>query len=169
MKATTVSFIDGRFRFIVPSGRYYVVDPCYIFQGDNDLWDSLCAYSFPEGMPMRQSFVMHIDGYDVWVGSTAFGDGTFSVRTSKDVGIVGVDAGCLSLVPVELADKWGDDGKTLGHLVEVRCPVDLEYSKGNWSVGVDCEVITDGSDRSDDDCCDKDDYDDDYYDCEYDR
>lgn len=156
MKATTVSFTDGP--FVVSAGRYYVVDPCYVFGADDDLWSRLCSYFFPDVAPGRSCFVMRVDGYDVWVGSTAFGDGTYAVRTSKDVGTVGVDAGCLCLVPVELADKWGDSGSKSGHLVEIHSSSDLKYSKGNWSIGFDCEVITG---RYADD--DYDDYDDDDY------
>ena len=76
---------------IVPAGRYYLGDPCYVIR-DND-WIPLlenCNY-----------FIDHpvgkVGGYDIVAFSTKHGDGTFYDQHKNEYG---VDAGLIGLVPV---------------------------------------------------------------------
>ena len=101
---------------IVPAGRYYLGDPCYVIR-DND-WIPLlenCNYFIDQP-------VGYIGGYEIVAFSTKHGDGVYFDKGGRKYG---VDAGLIGLVPVAYGGRehqnrevefesptlcWNDDG-----------------------------------------------------------
>lgn len=126
------SYIDG----------VYFGDPCYVVPGwddDVDLWDQLCnemfkveKYTHPDGtenctrhvetLDARNEIrVVEVDGEKFYMWNTSYGDGCFPITLNdKVVDKLGVDAGCLSIVPMNLINKWGKvaAAKDLGYVYD---------------------------------------------------
>ena len=121
-------------------------DPCYVVPGwddDVDLWDKLCDEMFtrvtrqhPETgevyISRESNFdernnvrVVHVlddkgEGGKFYMWSTNYGDGSYPLLDrDKKIADLGVDAGCLSLVPMSLIEKWNkvSSAEQLGHIV----------------------------------------------------
>ena len=126
----------------------YFGDPCYVVPGwdhdsGNDVWDMLCnkmfhpvtkqhpdtgetytsqEYDFDDKNHIRvveiQTSLVGMAGkFHMW--STNFGDGSYPLTYRHHrVGTLGVDAGCLSIIPMSLIRGWGTEAsaKQLGHI-----------------------------------------------------
>jgi hypothetical protein len=102
---TTVGYSFREGEESMKAGKYLVIDPCYFLGHDDPFWNDLCAFSFPENEKSRDTFTIEIEGHKVLVWGTAFGDGEYpTLDGGCIIGRSGVDAGVLSLVPVELLD-----------------------------------------------------------------
>ena len=117
-------------------------DPCYVVPGwndDSDMWSELCNKMFhpvtkqhPDSGEIYTSNELdfddknhirvvntHIDTPDFYMWSTSFGDGTYPLlHQGSKVAELGVDAGCLSIVPWSLIESWGktSEANRLGHV-----------------------------------------------------
>lgn len=115
-------------------------DPCYVVPGweDNiDIWDKLCnsmfvpvtrqhpttgeVYTSREPLFDDKNDIRVVEIHDAqgmegkfYMWSTAYGDGSYPLtyRHTK-IESLGVDAGCLSLVPKDLIDRWGKNTSAL--------------------------------------------------------
>jgi len=129
-------------------GGVYFGDPCYVVPGwddDVDLWDQLCNKMFvpvtrkhPE---TGEEFTYQEESFDgknnirvvdvhrkmdeppgrFYMWNTAYGDGSYPITfNDRKVADVGVDAGCLSIIPMNLINKWGKeaDAKSDGYVYE---------------------------------------------------
>ena len=122
-------------------------DPCYVVPGwedDVDLWDQLCdkmfskivkqhpetgeIYTSRESSFDERNSVRVVDfkskiglGGKLYMWSTSYGDGSYPLVHSQEgkIAELGVDAGCLSLVPMSLIEKWRKTSaaEQLGHIV----------------------------------------------------
>lgn len=100
-------------RHISLQGKFWVGDPCYIF-ADN-AWQKLCELMYPNhnepDFNDRDSVrVVEVDGVKCYLFGTAHGDGTYELKRSGEViGELGVDAGMLSVIPMEIVKLrgWG--------------------------------------------------------------
>ena len=121
-------------------------DPCYVVPGwddQHDIWEELCNKMFipvtrqhpdtGEAFTSREPFfddknnirVVEIAssiglGGKFYMWSTAHGDGSYPLTYNHVVqDRLGVDAGCLSLVPMSLIKAWGKEtsAKQLGKIV----------------------------------------------------
>jgi hypothetical protein len=118
-------------------GGVYFGDPCYVVPGwddDVDLWDQLCDKMFvpvthkhpdtgeevtsrEEPFDSRNNIrvvelhrKMDEPAGKFYMWSTAYGDGCFPITLNdKLVEKLGVDAGCLSIIPMNLINKWGKE------------------------------------------------------------
>ena len=109
----------------------WIGDPCYVVP--EELWGSFCnawmAYEKKhEDLPRCYIAETHDEysgrGFYSW--STAYGDGCYQLYVNNEpVAKLGVDAGCLAAIPVELLDEWNKrhglgDFEGLGHVVESK-------------------------------------------------
>jgi hypothetical protein len=128
-------------------GGVYFGDPCYVVPGwddDVDLWDQLCdkmfepVIHFEKNGEKTTSREESFDGKNnirvvdihrkmdeppgrFYMWNTAYGDGGYPITfNDQKVADVGVDAGCLSIVPMNLINKWGKESaaKDLGYVYE---------------------------------------------------
>ena len=132
----------------------YFGDPCYVVPGwdhdsGNDVWEKLCNamyHSVTKQHPdtgevytsrdpdfddrnhirvveIKTSIVGLAGKFHMW--STNFGDGCFPLtHMGRKIGELGVDAGCLSLIPMSLIKGWGTEAsaRQLGTIVDDHDP-----------------------------------------------
>ena len=77
----------------LPAGKYFIGDPCYVFDQD---WDDIVDLIFGTA-----DTLIH-NGRQLFVATTAYGDGSYRGSNGFEFG---VDAGLLGAVPVELMSK----------------------------------------------------------------
>jgi len=144
----------------IPDGKAWIGDPCYVFPDTH--WANLCSLMFSRPAPNSNiptvndedgaEVTIEIDGkkYKFWIISTAFGDGVYTL-TKDGVSInpeLGVDAGLLSVIPLNVLDAWGGKEDHLGATVELKQAV-LTAKEGNFTLQSptgEFQVITDGTD-----------------------
>jgi len=87
--------------FIVPAGKYWLADPCYVVSLDNDWWaycTALGAADENAGHTAHGYYEALPDGTKVLSFSTKYGDGHYVDQLGTGYS---VDAGLLGLVPYE--------------------------------------------------------------------
>jgi hypothetical protein len=136
------------FTYRVDKGDYVITDPCYIIP--EDMWDDLCEQVFTD---TAECGVIEIDGYKIWWGLTAYGDGGYKVKQNYGTaGSFGVDAGMFAIFPLEFVEKHSKDPKILDDsrfAVQVKMDGFVEYKDGRMICnGV--EVDTKSNNRDDD-------------------
>ena len=156
-------------------GGVYFGDPCYVVPGwddDVDLWDQLCDKMFvrvtrkdpstgeevttrEEPFDARNTIrVVEIDNEKFYMWNTSYGDGCFPITLNdKVVDKLGVDAGCLSIVPMNLINKWGKerDAKSLGYVYDgpgLAGFLSVEEGDMHWN---NWDILTGGLDEDEDD------------------
>jgi hypothetical protein len=156
-------------------GGVYFGDPCYVVPGwddDVDLWEQLCNKMFAkttktnwatgeeittheEGFDARNNIrVVDVDGEKFYMWSTSYGDGCFPITLNdKVLDRLGVDAGCLSIVPMNLINKWGKerDAQRLGYIYDgpgLAGFLAVEEGDMRWN---NWDILTGGLDEDDDD------------------
>lgn len=156
-------------------------DPCYVVPGwddDYDLWEKLCDKMFqqvtvqnPETGEVHTchepSFdernnirVVEIDDVQFdepvrfYMWSTSYGDGCYPLVKDGDgvISKLGVDAGCLSVVPMSLIKKWNkeEDARELGYVTDDFRKARLEVENGDMFWG-DYSLHTGGEDVEEED------------------
>ena len=128
------------------AGKYRVTDPCYFLGHDDPFWNAFCAFMFPANERTSDSYIIEIAGYKVFTWGTAYGDGCYpTLKNDCEIGESGVDAGMLSLVPVELydllKDHLGENDDKNTPVVEMTSSFCPEVDEGDCSFG-SYEVLT---------------------------
>ena len=139
--------------FPLKSGKYIISDPCYLFPDGE--WTDFCnciKYGNDPYQPKNgncesiypqnsdSAFEMKYKVQSFYVIPTAYGDGGYDLKENrKSIGILGVDAGLLSVIPFELFKTWPDFEKLkdndLGITIELEKDEVLKCSKGNFKLG----------------------------------
>lgn len=145
--------------FTFPAGRYWVGDLCYVYPDEE--WGQFCDADFGKTehcIDKDGAIGRYHGGYFFFVAGTAYGDGIYPLRKNGQVlSNMGVDAGLLALVPMELVSIWGTTSQAYDLGVVINCekpftvsmlPSTNKYRSGNWAF-LDYEVITDWSDEED--------------------
>ena len=96
------------------AGKYFVGDPCYVIPEDRwleylDLMKKSALYKETGG----NQALFEMDGHQVWVASTMYGDGEYP---GSDGYHYPVDAGLIGVTPIELCklDQFTDEcGRTI--------------------------------------------------------
>ena len=87
---------------IVPRGKYYIGDPCYVFRHTpegSDLWDRYVEHLYSKEGNEHKPFV---DGnIKIWARSTAHGDGCYRDNCYNEYS---VDAGLIGIVQFDPED-----------------------------------------------------------------
>lgn len=155
----------------------WIGDPCYVVPtgGDyEDIWSKLCDKMFHNVTKQHahtgevyNSYEPHFDGRnnirkvetsdgDFYMWDTAHGDGCYPLLQDgvKNKKGLGVDAGCLSIVPMSLIKKWGKraDAESLGIvLTDFKGDADIYVEDGNMFWGSRFVLPTGGCDYEDHD------------------
>ena len=131
---------------VLPVGDYIVVDPCYIF-ADDPFWSAFVDYSFPVDEPARDEVMVEVDGKPFYIFSTAYGDGCFPVyEDGVPKGDASVDAGVLSIVPVEiLTDEVLADVRRVSVRVSLENGCMPQRDEGDVTCG-NIRIVTSGDD-----------------------
>jgi hypothetical protein len=119
---------------VVLNGRYLITDPCYVY-GDCD-WDKFCKLLWAnEGDGIT---LFEIDGKEIPVMSTCYGDGGYPVIDGKlQVGTFGVDAGLFCFIP------WDAEDDDRGVVLDIKGK--LMYSNGDAFINGNVIVDTSGN------------------------
>ena len=127
---------------LMNAGKYRVTDPCYFLGHDDEFWSAFCNFMFGGNPGFRKDcYTIEIAGHKVLAWGTAYGDGCYdTTKNGSYVGHSGVDAGMLSLIPLELyellADHLGTNDDTTAPTVELTSDFTPEMiEKGNCSYG----------------------------------
>ncbi len=76
---------------VMPPGRYYVGDPCYVID-DDEVWSEVCDFMFSGKGNNEGQFTLK-DGRTLVIYGTRYGDGTYEsnlgTRHSVDAGVIG--------------------------------------------------------------------------------
>lgn len=78
---------------VFKAGTYYIGDPCYLFEQS---WEKIL-----DDNKYFESENQFINGLPVAVGSTCYGDGTYTDNLGRKYS---VDAGIIGILPIELID-----------------------------------------------------------------
>ena len=122
-----------------PAGKYYVGDPCYVIgdhHHDTD-WEDLgistgwfgCDPDIPH--PNFDDGLFEFNGHKCFAYHTAYGDGLYTFGRMT----FGVDAGLLSVIPVEAIKEDKLSGMTLGEVIEFKIPFKVWYENGVFYFG----------------------------------
>lgn len=137
---------------ILPAGKYWIGDPCYVFPHDGPMenkWDELLVEVDYFNRPYGELDEGRIK---VWAAPTAYGDGVYASNHDK---VFGVDAGVIGIVPQETVDYLGrtdNDLDELGLFIEfkesfwVDCVDQGYFSFGHIIINTYAEYDTDGDD-----------------------
>ena len=154
----------------------WIGDPCYIvpsWNDDDNLWDALVSKMFrsvtrehPTTGEVYTSSEEPFDSRntiravrissplldkptDFYMWSTAYGDGCYKLLyKNTQIASLGVDAGCLSIIPMSLIKAWGKESQTNTGTVVTRFSnnAELYVEDGNMFWGPDFVLPTGGSD-----------------------
>lgn len=121
--------------FIFPAGTYYIGDPCYAVKDEN--WSSLIDSTGCFGLHDRleELYSNWDDGTFVYNGKkcfasgTSYGDGTYYDREMREYG---VDAGLLSIMPLDVCDGDSMNG---GNIVEFVKDFEVREEDGIFYFG----------------------------------
>ena len=108
----------------LPPGRYFIGDPCYVFDNDKDTWDKLLDAGLVDGG------LIEFNGHKVWGHSTMWGDGTYKDQNGNEFG---VDSGMLGAVPMELIEYPA--GEEHGTMVDAPNGLTVDFERGTFYLG----------------------------------
>ena len=127
-------------------GEYYIGDPCYVFPNHSD-WDDVCDEMFGEEEydfnDREQLRLFEINGIKSFWFGTAYGDGEYPLYVNNSmVDTLGVDAGMLSLIPIEIIKLThpelltnDDEFERLGFKMSIDGEYTFELDNGNLRIG----------------------------------
>ena len=124
----------------LPAGTYFIADPCYIIRDEK--YDRLLEETdfFGYRLPDRGNiFIDSVTKLPFAVFSTAYGDGCYRDGFGFKYG---VDAGCISCVPVAMVDEH-TSAREYVNLVTFDSPFEVGYNDGMITFG-DIEIQTKG-------------------------
>lgn len=127
---------------VLKKGKYIVTDPCYVFPDSE--WSKFCdttqSIEGNENCALdRDGIKISYNGIDFFVCGTKYGDGCFPIyKNGIPIADLGVDAGLLSVIPVELLKTWKADmkeAKRLGVFITLDKSYPVKVSDGDFSFG----------------------------------
>ena len=109
----------------LPPGKYYVGDPCYVFQ--DETWGRLIAEAQE---PMLHGDIVEFDNRQLWAHSTMYGDGIYEDQNGVEYG---VDSGIIGIIPIELIDDPA--GEENGLIIDFPKGVTVDHDNGTFWIG----------------------------------
>lgn len=120
----------------LPAGKYYIGDPCYVF---DESWDRLLEST----NYLQNKGPVDFDGYTLFAYSTAYGDGTYTDQHGNEYP---VDAGLLGAIPIELIEV--PSGEEDGTILDAPNGLEVYHDNGTFYFG-DIIIKTDETDPDD--------------------
>lgn len=129
----------------LPAGKYAIIDPCYVINDDvyqNELMD-LWYPGGPDDPNCQKDHDILVDSEHgpMLTWKTRHGDGSYPVRsklpgTTPEDRMLGVDSGCLAIVPLGLVDREmlalkGHALEDWGAVVTLSWPMTFAVGSGN--------------------------------------
>jgi hypothetical protein len=113
---------------MMPAGRYYIGDLCYVMHGE---WDEVCNLLNDEFDNMEKVGFELADGRKFACLATKYGDGSYCVTKMDDyLCMVGVDSGTIGCIKIDEVDILNLDNRpSLGAIVDF--PNDFLVMYGN--------------------------------------
>lgn len=130
---------------ILPAGKYYIGDPCYVFSGKYDLWGQVLEASDYLEVPCD------LPNIKIWAASTKYGDGQYATFDYT----FSVDSGCIGIVPMETVEFVGADISFLekcGAFITFKKDSRILFEDGVFAFGAEQCIDTNDPDESDDYC-----------------
>jgi hypothetical protein len=121
---------------MMPAGKYYVGDVCYVLEND---WDEVCNFLFRKEGKDRGGESQLENGAKYAVYSTAWGDGSYEDNKGN---YYGVDAGVIGCIKVDDLYKIGEAPSDLGTIHEFQNDFETGYDNGIIFFG-DLRIETD--------------------------
>lgn len=109
---------------ILPAGKYYIGDPCYVLSEKN-LHVAIDN--------MGTGGISEIDGHQMWAHFTQYGDGTFTDQNGVEYA---VDGAALAAVPIDLIEN--PEGEEHGTVMEFANSFSVNYDDGVFWFGDIC-------------------------------
>lgn len=152
MKIKTYALKDSK--VTLKKGKYWVGDPCYIFS--DDAWTELCNQMFGNRNNTEFDDSNHVRVVEVkfenknftcYLFGTAYGDGSYPFKfNGKFKDTLGVDAGMLSVIPIELTNikNWGES-KNSGTIITLNKDVigKMYVNNGDFEFSNVIQITTD--------------------------
>lgn len=91
--------------FVVPAGKYYLCDPCYVISNADDWVGFLESCSPEDSAGLSGHYEALLDGTKVLAFATAHGDGNYYDQHGNSFS---VDSGLLGLIPCNYSPGYGD-------------------------------------------------------------
>lgn len=114
--------------FRLPPGKYYIGDPCYVFQ--NDTWDQLIQ---EHGDHLQHGEIVEFRDAQLWAHCTAHGDGAYMDQMNTEYS---VDSSMIGVVPLGLIDD--PSGEDDAVVMDFPKGLTVEYSNGTFFIGPIC-------------------------------
>lgn len=103
---------------MMPAGKYYIGDLCYVM---HDVWDEACDLMFPPndpyGPPVDGEFTLK-DGRRFAVYSTKYGDGLYPTNEGTNLSVDAGIIGCIKLDDIRDPEATPAAIKSLGMTYE---------------------------------------------------
>jgi hypothetical protein len=114
-------------RTTLPSGTYWIGDPCYIM---HDTWDKVCDLMDPDTDSACVEGELELNNLKMWIHSTECGDGSYPGSNGFKYF---VDSGCIGIIPEGLFGGSKCDLFYLGTTVHSDSPITVTYVGGVYT------------------------------------
>lgn len=104
-------------KYILPAGKYYIGDPCYVIRGAN--WQKVCD-------ELEDGIYTNLN-HPFFMASTAYGDGSYMDQEGNEYG---VDSGQLGAVPIALIETSVAQAESLGIIRDFPDGLIIGYGTG---------------------------------------
>lgn len=106
---------------LMPAGKYYVGDLCYVMHGE---WDECCGLFF-EGRTdhgCNEGVFQLKDGRKFATFNTAYGDGCYVDQKRREYGVDSGGIGCIRVEDIDFVSelKWGSNDTAGGQVIEFK-------------------------------------------------
>lgn len=138
-------------RIVMPAGKYYVGDLCYVMHGE---WDECCGLFFDGhiGHGVNEGLFTLKDGRKFASFNTQWGDGTYYDEARR---AYCVDAGLIGCILADSIDyfselEWGENDTSGGQVIDFAHDFEVRKENGVLYFG-DVRIDTAGYDEEYDD------------------
>lgn len=106
---------------LMPAGKYYVGDLCYVMHGE---WDECCGLFF-EGRTdhgCNEGIFQLKDGRKFATFNTAYGDGCYVDQHRREYGVDSGGIGCIRVEDIDFVGEleWGKNDTDGGQVIEFK-------------------------------------------------
>lgn len=112
---------------MMPAGRYYVGDLCYVM---HDVWDEFCSITIQDRECLNGEFMLK-DGRRFATYSTMYGDGLYQDTHGRSYSVDAGLIGCIRVEDIRDDEAWIEGGQ----IVEINHPFHTGDENGTIRIG----------------------------------
>jgi len=139
---------------LMPAGKYYVGDLCYVMHGE---WDECCDLFFAgrNDHGCNEGIFTLKDGRKFATFNTAYGDGSYRDQHGREYGVDSGGIGCIRVEDIDFVGKlkWGENDTSGGQVIEFKHDFTVSKQDGVLHFG---NVVIDTAGHDNDDYYDRD-------------